>query len=522
MTLYRASRRLRLPAGLPALLLMVACAASRAPPATPAPAAPAPAASTPAQPLTGEALEIQQAAVLIGQRQFARADQALQGLLARRDFEQLDPKLKHRALQLEGVALLGLGQAPAALGLLRRACELRETDARDWYWRIRADLAQQERADAVAALVTFATRWPKQLPHLEEPQQTLSLAVQALNDLGTDDERVLVLEALTEADFAEQPENASNWWRDLALLHLARDERSAAIRVLARVTDPYVVVSIEADKRFDPIRATLAARLNVTDVGNWNVSFLAAEVQQHPQQLEASARLAASLIDTLRLPQSLQVSEAAIERIDEKGAAAYSDYDADYSRIITLRASALYNLGRWDAALGQLKSASALPAGTGVAVLLDLAGEYAGLGRPEEALVTLRQIARTELSTYGETQVQLITLLAQAQRHDEHAVALALDYLSAHRTEAVQAYQEGLLAAGRTEQAAQLLIQRLEDPRLRSDALLAVQEYGELMPPPPVLEEERRWRALIARPEVQAAINRVGSARRYALAGGFN
>jgi hypothetical protein len=48
-----------------------------------------------------------------------------------------------------------------------------------------------------------------------------------------------------------------------------------------------------------------------------------------------------------------------------------------------------------------------------------------------------------------------------------------------------------------------------------------VQEYAEFALPPPLLEEQRHWRALIARADVAAAIAQVGSQGRYALAGGF-
>jgi hypothetical protein len=519
MTLYRAWRGYRGGLSVPGVLLLAACAGGHAPPLPPpAPSAPPGAA---AAPLTGPAAELQRAQDLIDQKQFAAADAVLEELIASADFRRLEGAQRHQALQLGAVAALGQADPARALSLLRRACALPESVPRDWYLRMLADSAVDDRADAAASLVTVATRWPQQLPQMQGSLETLSQAVQALAELGSDAQRYLVLRALFDAHFIEEPEDASGWWRDLALLQLARDERAAAVKTLARITDPYVVVSIEADKRFDPIRNTVSPRMNVSEVGTWSVGFLAAEAQLRPRHLALSARLAARLIDTLRLPQALQISEAAIERVDEKGPSAYLDYDTEYYRIVILRAGALYCLGRWDAALEQLKSATELPAGTGVSVRISLAGRYSGLGRPQEALAVLKEITRADVSPYGETQVQLDTLLAQAQLHDERAVQSALDYLSAHRAQALDAYQEALLAAHRDDAAAQLLMTRLADPRLRSDALIAVQEYAELSLPPAVLEEQRRWRALIARPDVAAAIAQVGSQARYALAGGF-
>lgn len=69
-----------------------------------------------------------------------------------------------------------------------------------------------------------------------------------------------------------------------------------------------------------------------------------------------------------------------------------------------------------------------------------------------------------------------------------------------HRDDALSAFQEALLIADRQDEGAVLLISRLANPRLRSAALVAVQEYAAGLWPPLVL---------------QKAITHVGTERRY-------
>lgn len=61
------------------------------------------------------------------------------------------------------------------------------------------------------------------------------------------------------------------------------------------------------------------------------------------------------------------------------------------------------------------------------------------------------------------------------------------------------------------------LIERLEDKDLRSAALLSVQDYAVPLRTPRQAESDKRRRALLARPDVQAAIQKVGRIESYKL-----
>jgi hypothetical protein len=57
----------------------------------------------------------------------------------------------------------------------------------------------------------------------------------------------------------------------------------------------------------------------------------------------------------------------------------------------------------------------------------------------------------------------------------------------------------------------------LENAELRQDTLLDIQEYLPTPGPETELEIERRWRSVVARKEVQAAIQKVGRVGSYHL-----
>jgi tetratricopeptide (TPR) repeat protein len=466
---------------------------------------------------------LDQTAHLIVQQQYAQAQSTVAPLLEEREFQHLAADQRHRALHLAAAAALGARDVPKARSLVERACALPQTEPHDWYLRIAAAEAAQDETDAARSLTVLATRWPTRLPALYDAGGTLAQAVEALHDYGSDQDRYVVLSALFDGRFAGEPDEASTWWRDLALLQLERGERTAALKTLGRVSDPYVAVSVEADRRFAPLRESLAGELSVPDIARWTIAFFAQQANTRPEQLEPRVQLATHLNNSLRFQDALLITEDAIERAEEHGPATYRDYDSRFAEIQGLRAQALYSLGRWEAAVEQLqRAADTTRSGEpNVGELIDLASSYVELGRPEDALKTLQRLSAGDLTARGSMEAARVRCWAAVQQHDASARDAALDYLRTHRHDYLPDYQEALLIAAEDSEAAQLLIERLGDARTRSDALLAVQEYGPETLPPLVVAEQQRWRALLARPDVQQAIGQVGVVGRYPLAGGL-
>jgi tetratricopeptide (TPR) repeat protein len=502
----RPARRLRLAPLGACVLLVCACAA---PGARPGPAAAV---------IARLSQQVEQARQLARDNQFAQADALLTSVIAASEFRALPAASQHLALQLGGVAALQMRNPQRSLVLLRRACAMRETDPFDWYMRVLAGNAAPDARDTVAALTILAVRWPAVLPRLERYHQ-LDWAMRSLQKAGSDADRYTVLSALFGVRLSEENDTESEWWRDLALLRLARGERDAAMGALLRITDPYVAITVEADRRFDPIRYQIAAWPGVTETAGQAITAAAKRAQEKPGELEPAEHLAQLLGSSLRFEQELQVTDAAIERQEAQGPQAYSDYNRRYTWILNERAYALYGLGRWDAALAQLRAASELSEeGTpNVSQMINLALMYAELERPAESLATLKRVRSRRASPYGDMQEQMITVYAALQLHDTKTADEALGFMRRRRDDAPVALEEALLVSGHEQECAQLLISRLEDPRLRSAALLDVQQYDAGVEPPWLAEKHRRWQSLRARGDVQAAIAQVGRVNHYPL-----
>ena len=451
--------------------------------------------------------QLEQALQLARSHDFARADAAVSALLAAADFPTLGAAERHQSLSLGAMLALQAHDPRRAQALAKRACEMHEAQSYDWLLRVEAGIAAGDAPDTVLASKVVAERWPELLP---QSLQGLENSPEAL--------RYQVLTGLLNFSMAHEPDGASRWWRDLALLQLERGERAAALATLKRVTNAYVAVSIEADRRFDPIRAE--AHLDVEDIAQHAIDAAARRAQSNPEKLQPLNELASLLGESLMLAQVLQIADTAMDQVGTWGENAYGDYDPEYSELLDQRAQALAGMGRWEAALVQLQAASLLPenAAGNVSQVIDLAALYNDLARAPEARTTLAKLKPDNTSTVGLMQFQKETLRAALTLGDIHAAEAALQYLEAHRGEALDVYQEGLLLADRQESGAKLLILRLANTRTRSAALTAVQDYTDASLTPLQQQNQKRWKELLGRADVQEAINHVGRVGSYHLA----
>jgi tetratricopeptide (TPR) repeat protein len=466
------------------------------------------------------AAQVKQAQALVGDSQWAQADVLLRHQLARADFQRLEVGQQHALVSLAALVALQNNDARRGLALSRQACGFADSDARDWFTRMRAADGAGDPQDAVLALTTLAERWPQVLARLPDYDAIQYVMFSDLKSGATDAQRYRLLAALHKIKFLDEPGGSGRWWREFALLQLARGERLSAVQTLARITDPYVIASIEADRRFDQVRDEPGALLAVPAAVEESIEAEVRHVQVTPDRLEPMNHLAELLINCERPQQALAVTDAAMEHQEEEhGAGAWSDYERQYEWVLSNRADALFFLGRYDAAVAQLLAAShlhQLPA-QNVSAIIDLAEMYNELGQTQQAAATLERVAPADVSAYGRMQLEKEKLSVALALQDERSATRALDYLRAHREDAIGTYQEALLAAHRDDDGAALLIERLRQPEQRSDALLAVQGYADGAQPAAVLEERARWRALLDRADVQQALTSVGRTAKYPL-----
>jgi len=188
--------------------------------------------------------------------------------------------------------------------------------------------------------------------------------------------------------------------------------------------------------------------------------------------------------------------------------------------LLTERASALLDLGLWDEGVAQLKAAAQEfeHDRDNVSAAIDLAGLECDLAHPADARSVLAQITES-LSPYGEMQVESVRLDAATQEGDAAQVERSLSYARAHRGEAPMSYLGDLIIANQLDRAAGELRRQLLDPDTRQIALANVQTYTPEQATPRDLEMRARWQSVLARPDVQSTIARVGRVASYDLEG---
>jgi hypothetical protein len=119
------------------------------------------------------------------------------------------------------------------------------------------------------------------------------------------------------------------------------------------------------------------------------------------------------------------------------------------------------------------------------------------------------------MSDFGKMVEQWVRVRAYVQLRNADGVQAALEYLSQHRDESFDIYEGALLEVGDTDAAAELLIARLADPVSRAEALEGVQQYAEVAQLPKAARRNERAKAIVARDDVRAAIERVGRIEAY-------
>lgn len=439
------------------------------------------------------------------------ADAAFTKLLAMPGFDGLTAAQRHAALLVAGATALDKGDNQRSLDLLQKACGMEQAGAPDWKLRVYAAQRADDFVDAGYTLATLARRWPDTLKSIDV--RVIGQVLHGLPDAGT--HRYELLSALQDAKYGSQTVDLTRWWRDLALLQLERGDSDKARVTIAEVTDPYAIVSMRADNRFASLQQYLPDIS--TDIED-QIRKMRAVVASKPDELEPVLQLGSLLLSSSRFDDALRLMDSVIATVNgPKGRKAYLDYDTKYVWILNTRSQALECLGRGDEAVAQLLSASHLPEAQGenVSQVINLAGLYNDLGRPQEARATLSGLRPEDMSPYGRMQATIERIASADQLGDGAEVERQLTYIRDHRSDSLASYEQALISANRLDEAAQGLIARLQDPSERIDALMEVQGYREFPVSSRVQKIRLRWESLIQRPDVRAAVQRVGNIGSY-------
>jgi tetratricopeptide (TPR) repeat protein len=272
------------------------------------------------------------------------------------------------------------------------------------------------------------------------------------------------------------------------------------------------------DRRFDTLVRQSPRLFDVRAAAERQIKANEQAVERFPRNIDAVVQLCLAYLEAGRSKEALRAADAVLSRVDDPRdfAAAYDADETALNWLLDTYARAQVAARRWDSAVRALElAAQGLEHGrVNISNVINLGALYADLGRADKALRVLGEISendsQTRMSPYGRMQWHGARLGAALAKGDAGLADGELEYLRAHQTDAVDAYQEGLLRTGHLEDAAQLLIARLHDPQRYQAALREVQSYVNPRVLPGLVQLRSRRSEVVKRPDVQQAIALVG------------
>jgi tetratricopeptide (TPR) repeat protein len=447
-------------------------------------------------------------------------DAEITAVLAAPSYPSLGAAEQHASLLLAGAARLDLDDPKAALVFLRRVTALFQPLKGDWHLRLTAAYRAGDIDDSALCLETIARRWPVSLDEVRDAT-VFRVTREVASVPGGPERKFSLLEALYGANWRPSDAflSADRQWRELAQLMIDRGQLNRAGAVAETVAGPYALIEMRADRRFDPVIDREAPRFEAAAAAARRLETLQVAAADQPYRLSGLNAVAGVLIETRRTTEALKLLDDTLARATAADAS-FIDAGEELAWTMDYRARALVQLGRFDDAVAQWRAAAGRSEGgrPNVSQTINLASLYLDLGRAGEAAAVAGQALERDLSPFGAMQAQGVLACALQRAGDRVGAARALAYLRRREADAPPALQEALLCMGALDEAARLYVARLDDPERRAQALVELQDYVRPPAATPVQNaREMRRLTVRARPEVRAAIARVGRIERYNL-----
>lgn len=430
----------------------------------------------------------------------------LVALLDEPSFDTLPESTRNELLALAGSIAWTNGQIPEARSRYRQATRLAGNDAQDWNALAWLALAESDTDDAAIALAEQVRRWPESAPDIDE-----QLLFGVLNTGYASDKRFALLEALYAADYAPRlTGDGSAVWRLLAEQQVDRGQPEAAKATLARISSTPSLIRVLIDRRFDGLIDRDAPQFDLERAARARIADLRARAILDPGKLEIQAELLSAMLAAGQNEDAAALT-AEIAAAASSDSPPYSDLEEKLPWVLNLGATACIRLERIECAIRLLEQAATMSehGQQNVSQTLNLGQLYNNLGRYDEAQATVAKVEKN-MSVIGRMVQANAKLRAALETGDTAAADRAMAFLRENRAASGTIYYESLFEAGELDEAAQLVIEMLESPAERAEALESLQAY----PEQPELPGEKRYnegrRRLNARADVLAAVERVG------------
>ncbi|HET6545798.1 MAG TPA: hypothetical protein VFG55_03535 [Rhodanobacteraceae bacterium] len=435
---------------------------------------------------------------------------ALDGAINSAGFTDLSDDEKYRVLSFSGNLAIERGDDATAHRWLIEATGFAQANGVDWHRRLNAAFDLADYADSAHCIAVIVRRWPRSMDQINNVA-IYRIEAHLRHDPALGTANLEMLDGLFDAAWSDDEVQPARFWVDLAQLLLERHQSRRAATVAARIDSPRVAVDLLVDKRFDALTRGKERDFDVDRIATANIARLQARSDRSKDRLQPLIDLQYALLDKCKFARALAISDAVIARVaDVDGATVYTDFVDHYIWILDDRSRALQGLGRWDDAVAQQRKAARRPEGgqMNVSQSLNLGQLYADLDRPDDALDAVSELG--SMSPYGRMQLERIRLTVALERGDAKAVGSHVAYLREHRADAIETYETALLATNRLDEASDLLIERLRNDSWRRAAVAAMQDYAAIARSPRQQQVETHLRAVIARPQVQRALDKVG------------
>jgi beta-barrel assembly-enhancing protease len=457
------------------------------------------------------------ASKLLAEKNWPEAQTALRAIIEAPAFASLPSRQQFQLLWSASVVGIEHGDLKLGYAYLVRDIAMPEAGLDQWRLLGLAGEKLGQSAVEVNALTVMAKRWPEQTATFEDA--LVFQIIRKANKLPPPASLDL-LGALYAAHWkTHEGVEPSSDWRDLILLLLADGELTRAIDVSTHVTDPYVLVAMRSDRRFDAVIAAHSKQFEIDSAAAQEFHDLQVASEKSPRSLGLKVLVIQALRHRQHYSAALAAADATLLELRSTNYSEklYDDYFAQYNWLLNERAIALKRLSRWDEAVEQLVAASTTLENhdANVSQAINLAALYNSLSRPTDALAAVGIVG--PMSAFGAMQLESVRFEAAVQLNDQKQVQHSLAFLRVHAEDAPVTYLEELIVANHLEEAADFMIAKFQDSKRRQAFLLRVQDFVTYPEPEWSIKNQARWREVVAKKQVQVAINKVGRVESYRL-----
>ena len=436
-------------------------------------------------------------------------------LTTKPEFTNLPPVFTHAAYDM----LVGLEMRAGrfddadATGRLLVASPL--ANLIDWQVALGVAAARHNARDEIIDLTAIATKYPESIRTAGAgPIMAIYGGGYALPD--GPELRYRLGQALIAANWRPPNpfEDVSPFLVDQVAAMLDHGDLAGARGLIGDVDEPVALLGARVDKRFAPLVADNPQAFDLEAVHARRIATVDAAIAANPGVAAGVLAKVEGMLAFGDFEGALKLVDDTLPKIEPPDGqpSPFIDAQSRYAQLMGERAQALQGLGRYDEALAELTRAANRPENGGINTTqrLELARLQMAMGRATDAVATLAVLEPSDLTAGGRVLVAGLRGCSAQAAGDAKGAQAARDFLAAHAADdPTQAFQ-ARVCMGDTDEAAQLLIGLLDHPISRLDALAYVQTLRRPPAPPAHPNDEDRRAALLARPDVQAAIAKVG------------